>query len=187
MRLFDTAAKRDYYVKNRQEALVSEEVFNYIEANKSEFIRCKDFDSLINEYLSEKLELKEINTILEFISRQYGNWFARWVFSPLSSPDLRAFTETEHWETLRQVFAKPVNESHPEIAELMVARHEQLKGACILKARIDLYKGNSYERRKASLVSRSAIVLNWLGFAKLAKDMYSAALFPKGTVGRGES
>ena len=166
---------------------MNEEVFGFIDSVEatSKYIKSLAFEAILNQDQTGSFSLPEINRILGFISDQHGYWHAEWTFSEALDPNTVAQTESENWDILWQAFAKSLKEAAPETAEPMAHLHQMIKLKHTVKQRVAYNESRPLERFFTSVLSRSAIFLKKIGFSSIASHIYSASLFPRGTVGHG--
>jgi len=170
-----------------KEADMNEEVFDYIDSVEatSKYINSQAFEAILNQDKTGSFSLSEINRILEFISDQHGYWHAEWTFSEALDPNTEAQSESENWDILWRAFSKSLKEAAPETAEPMAHLHQMIKLKHTVKQRVAYNESRPLERFFTSVLSGLAIFLKKIGFSRIASHIYSASLFPKGTVGHG--
>ena len=128
----------------------------------------------------------QVNNIMEFISDQIGYWRSKWEFSPLGTPNETAQSESEGWDLLWEAFAPILDNIASDLSDLMLRRHNAILGQHTIGCSIEFNRSKPFRRLVSKCMASTAIFLNKIGYSEIASNLYIAALYPRGSVGRGE-
>ncbi len=161
-------------------------VQNLIDSLKSKnpFVNYNDFEKELKEQVQDDLSMKDLHELLKFTSDQYGYWMSNWHFSPETSPDMGAKVQSEGWKLLCQAFLSTLTENAPGAREELQHQLNLIAMRHCLQKRVDYNETKFVEKIHTHLLSKTAILLNKMGFNNIASNMYTKSLYPKDTVGR---
>lgn len=145
----------------------------------------EEFEALLPASDAEEFARDDLDRILAFVSDQSGNWFSRWALSSQNQPDIDAQAEFDNWELLWRAFAQYHIKYFPDQVEAITRRHRARREKCALEYRMRGVASKPLTRLATGTLSRLAIVTDHLGLKRVAKQLYSWSLYPKGSVGRG--
>ena len=148
------------------------------------YISYSVFDSVVKEQAEGNISIRDLHEALRFISNQYSLWLAKWYFSPAHSPDKIAESEVEGWRFIWQAFSNMLMEYVPDAMELITEEHNLTLVEHSLKSRVEFNETKPMEKLTSQVLGKTAMFLNKIGFKSIANNIYNAALYPKGTVGR---
>lgn len=126
----------------------------------------------------------EWSEVVTFASDQCARWGTQWLLSSAASSDARAREELEAWERSYTACSELLVEQFPTVREALAKAHGLRAIGPALESRVRASEGNPFRRSFLALLSKAAILLNRVGFHRIAGSLYATALFPKGTVGR---
>ena len=153
-------------------------------ATKEEYVNYEDFDSNLKALEQQEFSVNELHELLNYSSNQYGYWMSKWYFSPQLNPDNDAKLQTEGWEKLSRAFLSVLIENMPNAEAELQREYNLIAIQHSLKKRVDYNETRIIEKIFTYMLSKTAILLNSVGFSGIASSMYTKSLYPKGTVGR---
>ena len=143
-----------------------------------------DFERVLKENKQENIPIKQLQELMVLISNQMGYWESEWFFSPQHTPNEIAKSEIEGWEKIWETCFTKIVESVPNISELIITQHNLTKLQYSLSRRVKFNKLKPLEKFSTYVLSKVAFFMNNLGLHGAAERIYTASLYPKGTMGR---
>jgi hypothetical protein len=134
--------------------------------------------------MPENISVTALNQLVIFASDQVGIWGAEWAFSPANAPNTTAKAESARWDKLRAGWVDLLLAQVPDLRETQKHIQEYTEFGHYLKLRLDYNKTKPIQRLSSNILSKISQWLRILGFYNIGKQLYSRALYPKGTVGR---
>ena len=151
-------------------------------------VSCKTFRSV-----SKKMgEVKEIsptllNEVAQFASKQFCYWEVEWFFSALDSPEVAVRqAETEAWRGIWEACQKALVKMVPEVREQLEEKHKIGELKQIISRRVEYNATRPLQRFFSHVLTTTSQYLNKIGIRGISLRLSKAAMYPKGTVGRGE-
>ena len=145
-------------------------------------VSCRDFKGLIKEF--GDLPVAHLEQVITFAADQLGYWESEWMFSPMDSPSKTAVAECEDWRQIWRVCFEALSEQVPDAGELLEHKQTLISLQHAIRRRSDYNRSRTLEKIVTTILGKTSIGLNTLGFKSIAERLYVYALFPKGTVGR---
>ena len=143
--------------------------------------------------VSKKMrEVKEIsptllNEVAQFASKQFCYWEVEWFFSALDSPEVAVREEeTEAWRGIWEICLKELVEVVPKVKEQLEEAHKLGELRQTISRRVDYNATRPLQRFFSHVLTTTSQYLNKIGIRGISLRLSKAALYPKGTVGRGE-
>jgi ankyrin repeat protein len=143
------------------------------------------FDLLTPMVSSEEaLSMSDFNRLVELASDQSARWQARWHFSSATSPDEEARSEAASWEYRWERWSEMLCAKVPAARDSVAETHKWARIQRVLEKSEAGRRGRRTEEITAAFTSQVAILLDRIGLGIIARPLYTAALYPPGTVGR---
>lgn len=148
-------------------------------------VPCRDFERILKDIPTKNISVRACLELSDFVSNQLGHWGSEFYFSLAEAPNTDAQTEMESWQAVSTSLLDSLKAQAPSASEQIEQKHNLIVLQHSLKRAAKYNESTLFRKVRATALSKMSFMLNSIGFNGLASRMYSSALYPEGTVGRG--
>src|SRR5580698_1709265 len=125
----------------------------------------------------------DLDRLVAFAEDQLIKWYVRWMFSPVTLPDVDASRQSLHWRSLHDDLAARLSHQLPGMQAVVAQRLARRSVEYSLRIRSQQNQGHPILSTAIAAWSWLAHRLNSLGFPDLAERAMKIAMFPPHTIG----
>lgn len=155
--------------------------------NTDALVPYDDCIDLITEAVHGKstMPIADASKLFQYACIQCGRWEAKWLYSPVRSPNKRAKFQADKWKEISTVFFEALTKAMPDskAAELLNEQRALIGFEPVMKRAVEYSESRPFEGFVMQTYARVGILVSSWGMKRLGRSFYERGFYPRGTVG----